>query len=85
MQVQGDGETRAVTGQVTENGSPVSGVLVRAYRRSDGAFLGEKTTDGSGEYSIKIYADNSQVFVIAFDPTGGVNYNAVIKDKVVPV
>lgn len=61
-------DTHQVTGTVTDKatGSPVS-ATVRAYNASTGAFLGEDTTDGSGDYLITL-PDDSDVIVAV--PTG---------------
>lgn len=74
-----------VSGKVTARRVAVPYALVRVYSRASGNLLGQTTTDGSGNYSISIYSSNEQVTVITLDPDGGVNYNAVIMDQVVPV
>lgn len=72
---------KTVSGTVTVNGTATSGLLVRAYAKATGEFIGQATTAGDGTYSIKCGEDWADVYVIAFDPT---TYQAVIYDQVVP-
>lgn len=69
-----------VSGNVQVGGVNTSGLTVRAYAWATGEYVGEATTDGSGNYSIGCSLwDN--VYVVAFDPT---TYQAVVFDQVVP-
>ncbi|CAJ4966302.1 F5/8 type C domain [Burkholderia pseudomallei] len=70
-----------VSGTVTVNGTATGGLLVRAYAKATGEFIGQATSASDGTYSIKCGADWADVYVIAFDPT---TYQAVIYDQVVP-
>lgn len=70
-----------VSGTVTVGGVATAGLLVRAYAKATGEFVGEATTAGDGTYSINCGGYWKDVYVIAFDPT---TYRAVIYDQVVP-
>ncbi|MBF3820839.1 discoidin domain-containing protein [Burkholderia pseudomallei] len=70
-----------VSGTVTVSGTPTGGLLVRAYAKATGEFIGQATSASDGTYSIKCGVDWADVYVIAFDPTA---YQAVIYDQVVP-
>ncbi|CAJ5551361.1 Uncharacterised protein [Burkholderia pseudomallei] len=72
---------KTVSGTVTVNGTATSGLLVRAYAKATGEFIGQATSASDGTYSIKCGADWADVYVIAFDPT---TYQAIIYDQVVP-
>ena len=73
-----------ISGVVTENATPVSGCVVRLHNRDISKnYVRETTTNGSGAYS---FADvptcTGGYYVVALDPAGGNNLNAVILDKV---
>ncbi|CAK1277484.1 F5/8 type C domain [Burkholderia pseudomallei] len=70
-----------VSGTVTVNGTATGGLLVRAYAKATGEFIGQATSASDGTYSIKCGVDWADVYVIAFDPT---TYQAVIYDQVAP-
>lgn len=72
---------KTVSGTVTVGGVATGGLLVRAYAKITGEFVGEATTAGDGTYSIKCGNVWKDVYVIAFDPT---TYRAVTYDQVVP-
>jgi hypothetical protein len=77
--------TYRVSGTVKEEGVNVSRT-VRAYRKDNGIFLGEAVSNaGTGAYSIPIHNYNGEVFVVAFDDPAGVDFNAAILDRIVPV
>lgn len=82
----GSGTVYTLSGTVSVLGTPTSGLLVRAYRRDNGAFLGEAVSAGGGAFSIKTVGYNGEVTVIAYDNTGvAPDYNAEIFDRVIPV
>lgn len=72
---------KTVSGTVTVSGTATGGLLVRAYAKATGEFIGSATTAGDGTYSIKCGANWADVYVLAFDPT---TYQAVVYDQVVP-
>ncbi|MBK3333567.1 discoidin domain-containing protein [Burkholderia pseudomallei] len=72
---------KTVSGTVTVNGTATGGLLVRAYAKATGEFIGQATSASDGTYSIKCGENWADVYVIAFDPT---TYQAVIYDQVVP-
>lgn len=76
-----------IYGQVLEDGAPIV-AMVRAYLRSSGAFVAEEWSSTSGEFVFSAYPefdDGIEFYVIALDPDGGSEYNALIFDRVVPV
>lgn len=80
------GTIYTLSGTVSVLGTPTSGLLVRAYRRDNGAFLGEAVSVAGGAFSIKTVGYNGEVTVIAYDNTGvAPDYNAEIFDRVIPV
>ncbi|MBB2915847.1 discoidin domain-containing protein [Cupriavidus alkaliphilus] len=72
---------RTVSGIVTVGGVATNGLLVRAYAKVTGEFLGEATTAGGGAYSINCGGYFKDVYVVAFNPT---TYRAVAYDRVTP-
>ena len=75
----------ALSGIVQELGVPVART-VRAYRRDNGALLGEAVSSAAdGSYHIPISGYNGQVLVMALDDAAGTDFNAAILDRVVPV
>jgi hypothetical protein len=75
----------SISGTVKEDAIGVAR-LIRAYRRDTGEFLGETTSAGDGSFTLSSsHALNKQVYLIAFDDSGGTAYNAQIFDLVVPV
>lgn len=73
-----------VSGVVTEESVAVART-VRAYDRSDGAFVAETVSSAvDGAYSMNV-GTASEVFVIAFDDAAGTQYNAVILDNITPI
>lgn len=82
----GSSTVYTLSGTVSVLGTPTSGLVVRAYRRDNGAFLGEAVSAGGGAFSIKTVGYNGEVTVIAYDNTGvAPDYNAEIFDRVIPV
>jgi len=74
----------SVRGIVTEAGSAAARV-VRAFLSSTGEFVGETTSNaGDGAYEI-CDLPGGDIFVVAFDDSGGSSFNAKIFDKVIPV
>jgi hypothetical protein len=74
--------TMTVSGNVYDDTSTAAERIVRLYRRSDGAFIGEITsTAGTGAYSLA--APNEEVQRIVLDDAGGSLYNDII-DRVIP-
>lgn len=76
----------AVTGTVSVLGTPTAGYVVRAYRRDNGALLGQTMSVAGGAFSMVIGGYNGEVTVVAYDDTGTApDYNAVVFDRVIPV
>jgi hypothetical protein len=81
-----DVATYAVEGTVEVLGVAATGYVVRAYGRDNGLLLGETVSGAGGAFSIPIYGNDNEVFVVAFDDTGvSPDYNALVKDRVVPL
>jgi hypothetical protein len=72
---------KTVSGTVTVNGVATAGLLVRAYAKVTGEYIGQATTDGSGNYAIQCGANWADVYVLAFDPSVG---QALVFDQIVP-
>lgn len=69
------------SGTVTEEGIPLSGALVRLYRRSSGELVGYTDTLSNGTFNIDtIYTDEH--YCIAFNDDQ--DYNAIIYDHLTP-
>lgn len=76
-----------ISGIVTEDGDPVPHCLVRLYDRATGLLMESTFSDGLGLFSFTGYDQTipNAFFAVAFDPAGGVNYNALIYDRLTPV
>jgi len=70
-----------VSGTVQVNGVPTAGLLVRAYAKATGEFLGQTTTDGSGNYTINCGNNFTDVTVVAYNPP---TYEALVADQITP-
>lgn len=71
------------TGIVTENGAPVPYAVVVVFDRAVYKPLARVLTNSSGEFTTPSIFDKTAAdfFAVAFDPAGGVSYNAIIYDK----
>lgn len=70
------------------NDTPIALCRVRLHYRANGVAIATTKTDANGFYRFKdLMPDAASYYVVAFDPDGGVNQNAVILDKLstVPV
>lgn len=76
------GFSKTVSGVIYDDASNPTSRTLRIYRRSDGAFVGEATSDPStGAYSIP--CPNVEVQRIALDDAVGTLYNDIV-DRVLP-
>ncbi len=80
-----------INGQVLEGSTPVRYARVMCYNRVSGELVTKAITDAGGYFSLRgvdptppAAPDLGKYFVVALDPTGGVLYNALIQDRVVP-
>lgn len=73
-----------ISGTVSELGTPVART-VRAYRRDTGALIGETVSAADGTFSIDTSGYTGECYVIALDDNAGVDYNAKVFDRIVPV
>lgn len=77
----------SIAGVVLEGNTPVSAGTVRLYERSTGTLLLSQTTNQWGQFRFN-GLDETQAnnyFVVAFDPDGGVQYNAQVFDRLTAV
>ncbi len=64
------------------NDTPIYLCRVRLHYRANGVAIATTKTDANGFYRFKdLMPDAASYYVVAFDPDGGVNQNAVILDK----
>lgn len=73
-----------IKGEVQEDGAPIM-ATVRLYLRSTGELVAEEMSSTSGEFefvSLPEFGEGVEFYVIALDPDGGVDYNALIFDRV---
>lgn len=77
----------AISGTVTENGTPVSHAAVRLYYRQTGQLISSawSAADGTFSFSELESGDSAGYYVIAFDPDGGMQHNAIVFDRMTPV
>jgi hypothetical protein len=77
----------ALTGVVEESGTPIARAMVRVYHRPSGALIRSVLTESDGSFSLPGLdpTDTQNYFAIAFDPTGGTQYNALIFDRLTAV
>lgn len=80
-----------VNGQVLEGTTPVPYARVMAYNRASGELIRKAICDANGYFAMPGFdprtpaaPDQGKYFVVALDPQGGVLYNALIADRVVP-
>lgn len=75
-----------LSGAVKEAGVAVPYAVVRLYYRPNGILIDQALCDASGLFSFSgIEEGVSDYYVIALDPDGGTQYNAVIFDRLSPV
>lgn len=79
-----DPRPRYVSGTVEEDGTPVVR-MVRAYRRDNGAFLGQTMSGPDGKFQLRFHGFSGKVFVIAFDDDNLPQYNAQVYDDITPL
>lgn len=84
--------TGTLYGVVLENGVPVPYAKVYLYFRRTGERISTTLTNPDGSFSFigldpttPADPDQGKYFIVALDPDGGVRYNALIYDRVVPV
>lgn len=64
------------------NDTPIYLCRVRLHYRISGVAIATTKTDANGFYRFEdLMPDAASYYVVAFDPDGGVNQNAVILDK----
>lgn len=75
------------SGTVTENGTPIPYAVVAVYYRPTMQLITTARCNASGAFSVPRLdpADSQAYFIVAFDPDGGVLYNALIYDRLTPV
>ena len=77
----------SISGTVTENSVPVPRCIVKLYFRSTGDYIEQQITSAAGTFTFTgiSTAETNGFFVVALDPDGGVQYNAIIFDRLTPV
>ena len=78
--------TGSLSGSVTADTTPVVGARVCCYWRPSGAFVASVLTNAQGAFVIPLLDKASNEYaVVAYDPTGGVQYNAKVFDYLTPL
>ncbi len=75
--------THYYDGYVKEQGSPVLRT-VRLYDRTTGELVDETTSSGVGGYYYLTTTISGEHFIVTFDDDEGIEYNALILDKLLP-
>jgi len=75
--------THYYDGYVKEQGNPVLRT-VRLYDRATGELVDETTSAGSNGYYYLTTTVSGEHFIVAFDDDEGIEYNALILDKLLP-
>lgn len=75
-----------LSGVVTEGATPVAYATVRLYWRLTGDLIAQARCTSSGTFSFtQLDPTTNNYYVIALDPDPGVQYNALIFDRLTPV
>jgi len=76
-----------IAGVVLEGVTPQVGSTVRLYDRATGALINSQTTNQWGAFLFDTLDETLSVgyFVVAFDPDGGTQYNALVYDRLTAV
>lgn len=79
--------TGVLSGVVNDSAVPVPRCMVRLYYRPTGVLIRSAFTDAAGAFVFTALdpTDMQNYFVIAFDPAGGTQYNAIIFDRLTAV
>lgn len=85
LQYSSGAGVKKLSGTVAGNQTDFTQVIVRAYRKSSGRMAGEVRPKANGAFSVEVDGDPNEFFIIAFDPAGGEDFNAIIFDKVTTV
>ena len=81
-QYSGGAPARQLSGTVAGNQTDFTQVRVRAYRRSTGTMVSEVRPAANGAFVMEVDGDPQQYYVIALDPVGGEEFNALIFDRI---
>ena len=73
---------KMLSGTVAGDQTDFTQVVVRAYRKSTGKLASEVRPEANGAFSMPVDGDPQQFFVVAFDPVGGEEFNALIFDRI---
>ena len=75
-----------ISGQITLNGNPVQGAIVRAICQDDETYAGDTTTDENGNYSItNLKGTKKYHIVVEYTDGSGHKYNAESKWDITPL
>lgn len=73
---------KTLSGTVAGDQADFTQVVIRAYRKSTGKLASEVRPEANGAFSMPVDGDPQQFFVVAFDPVGGEEFNALIFDRI---
>lgn len=82
MQYSHGAGQKTLSGTVAGDQTDFTQVVVRAYRKSTGKLASEVRPEANGAFSMPVDGDPQQFFVVAFDPVGGEEFNALIFDRI---
>ena len=82
MQFPNKTAPKALSGTVAGNQSDFTQCIVRVYRRLSGKLIGEVRPKANGAFSVEVDGDAKEYYVIALDPVGGEEFNALIFDRI---
>jgi len=73
-----------ISGQVTLEGSPVQGAIIRVICQDDKTYVGDTTTDANGNYEIYVTKNKKYHIVVEYTDGSGNRYNATSKWDIIP-
>lgn len=79
------GVSGSITGVVKEGITNLNRAVVYLYYRPTGYLIAKVLTDQNGQFQFNgLDVNKNDYFVVALDPDGGTQYNALIYDRVTP-
>ena len=82
MQYSHGAGQKTLSGTVAGDQTDFTQVVIRAYRKSTGKLASEVRPEANGAFPMPVDGDPQQFFVVAFDPVGGEEFNALIFDRI---
>lgn len=81
-----EADLATISGQVTLNGSPVQGAIIRVFDQTLEEYIAKTTSNASGNYSITVIPNHKyHVFVEYTDSSTGEKFNALSKWNIDPI